>query len=253
MTTSSLRGRRSAVPAQTKQPSSRVPSRGIKWCTLSFPKGNISQIRVSVCSYNVSQWVRVNVHSQERDVHILTKAREWASDVHMNYKLSLIFQRNLLLKFKMSFSCFFTDAPSLKSSGASSVKMAKVVAVAQSKLTFIKPAQTGIWWRDIVKMHLCDVWRGIFAFVYLLKFWFFFWSPALFFQPYPGTRRRLPPRTCSMTRGGLRSRRRVSLGGSTTSSPQMTLKSTPKLPKVTSIHSNIQQTDSVTTLGESFS
>ncbi|XP_023284662.1 abnormal spindle-like microcephaly-associated protein isoform X2 [Seriola lalandi dorsalis] len=35
-------------------------------------------------------------------------------------------------------------APSLKSSAASSVKMAKVVAVAQSKLTFIKPAQTAI-------------------------------------------------------------------------------------------------------------
>ncbi|XP_040896643.1 abnormal spindle-like microcephaly-associated protein isoform X2 [Toxotes jaculatrix] len=35
-------------------------------------------------------------------------------------------------------------APSLKSYGASSVKMAKVVAVAQSKLTFIKPTQTAI-------------------------------------------------------------------------------------------------------------
>uniref|UniRef100_A0A3B4V032 Assembly factor for spindle microtubules n=1 Tax=Seriola dumerili TaxID=41447 RepID=A0A3B4V032_SERDU len=35
-------------------------------------------------------------------------------------------------------------APSLKSSAASSVKMAKVVAVAQSKLTFIKPVQTAI-------------------------------------------------------------------------------------------------------------
>ncbi|XP_039984243.1 abnormal spindle-like microcephaly-associated protein isoform X1 [Xiphias gladius] len=63
ITTSSLKSRRSAVPAQAKQSSSRVPSR---------------------------------------------------------------------------------DAPSLKSSGASSVKTAKVVAVAQSKLTFIKPAQTAI-------------------------------------------------------------------------------------------------------------
>uniref|UniRef100_A0A665T6B6 Abnormal spindle microtubule assembly n=2 Tax=Echeneis naucrates TaxID=173247 RepID=A0A665T6B6_ECHNA len=35
-------------------------------------------------------------------------------------------------------------APSLKSSGASSVKTVKVVAVAQSKLTFIKPTQTAI-------------------------------------------------------------------------------------------------------------
>ncbi|KAG8003372.1 Abnormal spindle-like microcephaly-associated protein-like protein [Nibea albiflora] len=36
------------------------------------------------------------------------------------------------------------DAPSLKSSAVSSVKAAKIVAVAQSKLTFIKPAQTAI-------------------------------------------------------------------------------------------------------------
>lgn len=32
----------------------------------------------------------------------------------------------------------------MKSSGAPSVKTAKVVAVAQSKLTFVKPAHTGI-------------------------------------------------------------------------------------------------------------
>uniref|UniRef100_A0A7N6C0B7 Calponin-homology (CH) domain-containing protein n=1 Tax=Anabas testudineus TaxID=64144 RepID=A0A7N6C0B7_ANATE len=39
---------------------------------------------------------------------------------------------------------FFSSAPLLKSSGASSVKKSRVVAVAQSKLTFIKPAQTAI-------------------------------------------------------------------------------------------------------------
>ncbi len=39
----------------------------------------------------------------------------------------------------------FTGSHTLKSSGAPSVKTTKIVAVAQSKLTFIKPAQTGNW------------------------------------------------------------------------------------------------------------
>lgn len=59
-------------------------------------------------------------------------------------KLLLMYpcQHNVWGNSKGLFS--FTGARSQKSSGAPSVKTAKVVAVAQSKLTFIKPVQTGI-------------------------------------------------------------------------------------------------------------
>lgn len=69
----------------------------------------------------------------------------------------------------------FTGAQSLKSSGASSVKAAKIVAVAQSKLTFIKPVQTGNGWQILsnqrlwcVKGHFAVYLQIVFNFVHLL-------------------------------------------------------------------------------------
>lgn len=63
------------------------------------------------------------------------------------YKLLLLSDlcqfAQLVLELEMTLYPLFTGAQSLKSSGASSVKTAKIVAVAQSKLTFIKPVQTG--------------------------------------------------------------------------------------------------------------
>lgn len=54
------------------------------------------------------------------------------------------FQSQLIFGETGIFSFFFLGPQSLKSSAVSSVKTSKIVAVAQSKLTFIKPKQNGI-------------------------------------------------------------------------------------------------------------
>uniref|UniRef100_A0A3P8R6K5 Calponin-homology (CH) domain-containing protein n=1 Tax=Astatotilapia calliptera TaxID=8154 RepID=A0A3P8R6K5_ASTCA len=52
--------------------------------------------------------------------------------------------RNSPLVLLVPFLLLFTGAPSRKAPGAPSMKTAKVIAVAQSKLSFIKPAQTAL-------------------------------------------------------------------------------------------------------------
>lgn len=127
----------------------------------------------------------------------------------------------------MALPLFSPSGPhSLKSSRTSSVRTARVVAVAQSKLTFVKPVQTGT--RRLRRKTSFRPYssRDVFLFTLVPSF------PLPTCQPFQDTQCHSLPRTCSMTRGGLRSRSEASRGGSTTSSLRMTLKSTLKLPKV---------------------
>lgn len=92
---------------------------------------------------------------------------------------------------------FLGPQPS-KSSRAASVKTSKIVAVAQSKLTFIKPKQNGTSRKKIPNnMHLLPQ------------------IPSFSFCPQPSrdTLCLLLQRTCSMTRGGSKSSSRVSPAG----------------------------------------
>lgn len=100
----------------------------------------------------------------------------------------------------------FLGPQSSKSSRTASVK---IVAVAQSKLAFIKPTQNGI-----SKKKAPDN-------MYLLP-----QIPSFYFysQPSRDTLCLLLQRTCSMMRGGSKSSSRVSPAGLTTCSPQMNLK-----------------------------
>lgn len=143
MNASSLKTARSVVPTQTKQSSSKLHSRGIKWCTFTFWWG--IPLKVNCCYCSVCWWVRVKINK----LLLILYPCQFASIMQGGNSKGL-------------FS--FTGARSLKSSGPPSVKTAKVVAVAQSKLTFIKPVPTGIWWQSIVKGVL---WCVKSCFVYL--------------------------------------------------------------------------------------
>lgn len=54
----------------------------------------------------------------------------------------IVFHKSVKWKKKVNINC--AGGQSLKSFGSSKVKTAKVIAVAQTQLNFIKPTQTGI-------------------------------------------------------------------------------------------------------------
>lgn len=92
----------------------------------------------------------------------------------------------------------FLGPQSSKSSRAASVKTSKIVAVAQSKLSFIKPTQNGTPKKKIP--------HNMYPLPQIPSFYFYS-------QPSRDTRCLLLQRTCSTMRGGSKSSSRVSPAG----------------------------------------